>query len=529
MEKIRRTIHATARELANRAARPRVDKKLPFELSGNQRISEEEMKERLKRPLRNVTLLVIALVLMAPVALPGATEQMARDGNPVVAFVNVNVIPMDRERVLKNQTVVVRDGRIAEIGDAAKVKAPAGALVIDGRGKYLIPGLIDMHTHLFSDDEFPDALAADELAIMVANGVTTIRLMIGTPEHLVLREKVASGALFGPTLYVASPQLAGRSYGRIFNGYVVTTPDEAREAVKKSKAAGYDFIKMTTNITRPVYDAAIETAREVGIRVVGHVDLQVGLHRALEVKQQIEHLDSYMEAVLKDDSPMKVSVSDSGVWRRPNWESLDYIDERKVARVAKATAKAGIYTCPTLTFFKLSFAVEQSDDEIRARKDFRFFPPKRREPLLVAHRRFWTEPPSAERRQIYLRVRNQLVKGIHEAGGKIMAGSDTPELFLLYGYTLHRELRSLVEAGLSPYAALEAATRNPAEFLKALDTFGTIERGKRADLVLLEANPLDDIANTEKRVGVMSRGRWMPEAELKKMLDQIAERFERDG
>jgi imidazolonepropionase-like amidohydrolase len=235
------------------------------------------------------------------------TSAAAQDaGKQVTAFVNVNVIPMDRERVLKDQTVVVRDGRIAEIGAANKVRVPAGALRVDGRGRFLIPGLFDMHTHLFSDGKFPDSLAGDELKIMLANGVTTIRLMIGTPEHLKMREQVAKGALLGPTMYVASPELAGRPYGDPFNGYVVTTPDEARAAVKKAKADGYDFIKLTIAISRPVYDAVIETAKEAGIRVVGHVDLRVGLRRALETGQQIEHLDSYMEAVLKDDSPMNV-------------------------------------------------------------------------------------------------------------------------------------------------------------------------------------------------------------------------------
>ncbi len=233
-----------------------------------------------------------------------------------------------------------------------------------------------------------------------------------------------------------------------------------------------------------------------------------------------------MEAVLKDDSPLKVSISDYGVWRMPSWESLDHIDERKVAQVARATAKAGIYTCPTLTFFKLSFAVEQRDEEIRARADYRFFPSELGKTRHATRQRFWTNPPSAGRRERYVRVRNQLIKSIHDAGGKIMTGSDTPELFLLYGWTLHRELKSLVEAGLSPYAALEAATRTPAEFLNALATFGTIEQGKRADLLLLEANPLDNIANTERRAGVMVRGRWLPEAELKLKLDEIAFRFQ---
>src|SRR5262249_30914668 len=171
-----------------------------------------------------------------------------------------------------------------------------------------------------------------------------------------------------------------------------------------------------------------------------------------------EHLDSYMEAVLKDDSPMKVSVSDVGVWRKANWESLDYVDERKVVEVSLATAKAGVYTCPTLTFFKISFAVGQRDETIRARPDYRFFPLDLRTSRHAAHQRFWTSPPTTERREKYIRIRNQMVKGIHDAGGKIMAGSDAPELFLLYGFTLHRELKNLVEAGLTPYAALQAVS-----------------------------------------------------------------------
>jgi imidazolonepropionase-like amidohydrolase len=456
-----------------------------------------------------------------------ATISAEAKGAKVTAFVNVNIIPMDRERVLKGQTLIVREGKIAELGEAAKIEIPQDALRIDGRGRYLIPGLMDMHTHLFSDDEFPKSLAGDELAIMLANGVTTIRLMIGTPEHLIYRRKIAAGDMLGPTLYVASPEFTGRRGNGVFNGRLVTTPDEARTAVRECKGLGYDFIKLTTFITRPVYDAVIETAREQGIRVVGHVDAEVGLQHALAVGQQhIEHLDSYMEALLRDDAPMKVSVSDFGVWRKPNWESLDYVDESKIAALAQATAKTGNFTCPTLTFFKINFAVEQSDDEIRARPDFRFYPKNLQARLFAAHTRFWTNPPSAERRAKYQRVRNQLVKAIREAGGKVMAGSDTPELFLVYGFTLHRELQNLVAAGLSNYDALAAATSTPAEFLKAFDTFGSIELGKRADLVLLTANPLDDIANTEKRAGVMVRGRWLSQAELQKQLDEIALRFQ---
>ena len=202
------------------------------------------------------------------------------------AFVGVNVIPMDRERVLANQTVIVRHGLIAEIGDANKVKVPKDALTVDGRGKYLIPGLVDMHTHLMSDDNFPKELAPDELRIMVANGVTTCRFMIGTREQLVLRTRSARGEIVAPTIYSASPQLTGREQG---NNYVIHTPEEARAAVRKAKADGYDFIKFTTYLKSLLYETAVDEAAKQKIRIVGHADSRyVGVDRALKAHQQIE-------------------------------------------------------------------------------------------------------------------------------------------------------------------------------------------------------------------------------------------------
>jgi imidazolonepropionase-like amidohydrolase len=484
--------------------------------------------------MRKLFLLLLFCAGLSYTAFAQAPLKQAQDdtqtpaySNASVAFINVNVIPMNGERILRDQTVVVSDGRIKQIAPAKKIKPPKNALIIDGRGKYLMPGLVDMHAHLFSDGEFPDELADEELTIMLASGVTTIRLMIGTAEHLALREKVRRGDLLGPTIYAASPQLAGRSFGgNHFNGRAVTTPEEARAAVRDFKAAGYDFIKLTFFISRPVYDAVIETAKQVGIRVIGHVDPQVGLARALEAGQQIEHLDSYFEAVLADNSPLKTSVSGVSVWRMPNWASMDYIDESKIERVAKATVKAGVWSCPTLTFLKLAFGTGQTDEEIRNRPDYRFIPQKLRDEMAGPRQRYWSAPPTEQRRMQYVRVRNKLVKALYDAGGKIMAGSDAPEWFLLYGYTLHREIRNLVEAGLPPYAALEAATRNPAEFFGTLAQTGSVETGKRADLLLLHANPLEDVGNAERRVGVMVRGRWLPESELQKMLDDIAPRFQ---
>ncbi|HKQ52409.1 MAG TPA: amidohydrolase family protein [Pyrinomonadaceae bacterium] len=469
-----------------------------------------------------------ALVLVALVSLSASAKSSPGDGDQqLIAITNVNVIPMDRERILQDQTVVIRRGRIHKIGPASRLKAPKGARLLDGRGKYLMPGLVDMHTHLFSDDdEFPEELADEELFLMLANGVTTARLMIGTPEQLKYRTQIARGELVGPTLYVASPQLTGRKQGSTFNGRVVTKAEEARAAVRDFKAAGYDFIKLTNFITPEVYEAVIDEAKKEKIRVVGHVDTRVGVRRALEARQQIEHLDAYLESVLKDDSPIKTSVSDIGLFRKENWQSLDFIDDDKVREIAKATARAGIYSTPTLTFFKMTFGLGMNEDEIRARPDFQFVPTKLREEWFAANKRLLERQASEARRMNYVRVRDMLVREIHNAGGKIMAGSDTPELFLLYGWSLHREIRNLHAAGLSPYAALAAATRNPAEFLGALHEIGTIEQGKRADLILLDANPLEDLSNTERRAGVMVRGRWLTAEELQRRLDEIAPRFQ---
>jgi imidazolonepropionase-like amidohydrolase len=269
----------------------------------------------------------------------------------------------------------------------------------------------------------------------------------------------------------------------------------------------------------------VSEAKRQGIRVVGHVDPEVGVARALAAGQQIEHLDNYLESVLADSAPMRASVSDRGLFKLKNWESLDYVDDAKVARIAGATARAGIYTCPTLTVFKKAFALGQSEEEIKARPDWSIMPAEQRALYLGAREKYWKNPAPEARRMRWVQVRDRLVKAIADSGGKIMAGSDTPEWFFGYGWTLHRELESLVAAGLTPYQALTAATRNPAEFLRASTEWGTIETGKRADLVMIAGNPLEDIRNTARIEGVSVGGRWLDNAERERMVRVAVERL----
>ena len=438
------------------------------------------------------------------------------------AFIGVNVIPMDRERILANQTVIVRNGVVAEIGDASRVKVPKDAVAIDGKGKYLIPGLVDMHTHLLSDsDEYPDSIAPDELRVMVANGVTTVRFMIGTPELLKLRERSAAGAIVAPTIYVASPHLTGREQG---NNFVVKTTDEAREAVRKSKAAGYDFIKITTFVPSLIYESAVDEAKKIGIRVVGHADSRfVGVERAWKAGQQIEHLDGYMELLLRPDAPMKGSVSDLYIYAPDNWKSFEYMDESKIPEIARKTVASNPFVDPTQHFMKNTFGRLRTEESIRAQSDFKFYPPKVQEQWLDFYRRnrFINTVP-LDKRAHWVDLRNKLIKAIHDAGGKIMAGSDTPEFLFLYGFSQHRELKALADAGLSNYAVLAAGTRNAHEFLGTINKSGTIQKGKQADLILLNSNPLDSIGATEDRMGVMLKGKWYTQSELNGWLDEIA-------
>ncbi len=466
----------------------------------------------LRSSMKNI-FFVLILVLFSFIATQAQT----------IAFTNVNVIPMDKERVLQNQTVLIKNGMIAEIGK--QVKIPKDAQVINASGKYLIPGLMDMHTHLLSDnDDYPDSIAEDELKVMIANGVTTIRLMIGTPEQLVLRAKSASGEIIAPTIYSASPHLTGKKQG---NDFVVNTPEEAREAVRKSKAAGYDFIKITTFIDAKVYEAAVDEAAKQNIKVIGHADSRfVGVERALKARQQIEHLDGYMEMLLKDDAPMKGSVSDLYIYDVKNWESLDYLDESKIADLAKRTVAANPFVNPTQHFMKNTFGLARSEESIRAQPDFKFYPKTVQEQWLNFYKknRFLNQV-SLEKRARWVEIRNKLIKAIYDAGGKIMAGSDSPEFLFLYGFSQHRELKALADAGLSNYAALEAGTKNPSMFFGTLDKVGTIEKSKKADLILLNANPLENISATENRAGVMLKGKFYAQAELDKWLDEIAPRI----
>jgi hypothetical protein len=454
-------------------------------------------------------------LLLLPIAIDAQVARGARHAG-TTAITNTTVITMIGSLVLRDATVIVHNGAIAEVGPSSRVRVGRGITTIDGRGKFVIPGLSDMHVHLHADDTAPDSIGRYELGVMLAHGITTVRFMIGTPLHFTLRDAVARGEVPGPQIWIASPEISGNQNP---HGIQVTDAESARRAVAQVADSGYDFLKLTTNLTPELYDVLIAEARARQLRVVGHVDPRVGARRAIAAGQQIEHLDSFMEDVLADSAPSRLSTSDMGAYRTAQWTSLDYVDDRRVEALAGLVARSGVPADPTMVFFREWFGNRPLETEIEARPDYALIPEPSRGPwmrTLVAMRR---NPPSPERRARFIAVRNRMVKAIVDSGGSVMAGSDSPGGMMTYGWMLHRELLALRDAGLSPLQVLAAATTTPAAFLGSAPGFGRVAEGLRADLVILDADPLADIANTQRISHVVSGGRFYNRAELDAMIE----------
>jgi imidazolonepropionase-like amidohydrolase len=442
------------------------------------------------------------------VALTGSVDPPAGQSDSVVAFVDVTVIPMDRERRLPGQTVLVRGDRIVEIGPVARVRVPAGSVRVDGKGKFLIPGLAEMHAHI-PGGQASDTVVERTLFMYVAGGITTVRGMLGHPRHLELRDRAARGDLLSPTIYTSGPSL---------NGNTVPDAASAAKAVVEQKAAGYDLLKIHPGVSREAFDTLAATAKRVGMPFAGHVPEEVGIARALEARYAtIDHLDGYIEGMLRDGAPL---TAEQSAFFGLNLG--EHLDEAKLAGLVQATKRAGVWNVPTQVLME-NLTVAGSSEELARRPEMRYVP--------AATRSEWAEMKdgmlaetgaTTESARRMMEMRRRLIKALHAARAGLLLGSDAPQVYNVPGFSTHRELASLVAAGLTPYQALETGTRNVATYFKTVQQTGTIETGKRADLVLLDGDPLADIGNTTRRSGVMVRGRWLPQAEIERRLDEIA-------
>ncbi len=409
-----------------------------------------------------------------------------------IAFVNVQIVPMDAERRVDGQTVVVSDGRIAAIGSVDEVPIPKDALVVDGTDRFLMPGLAEMHAHVPNADS-PNI--DRYFSLYVANGVTTIRGMLGQASHLALREALENGSVFGPRLYTSGPSLNGRS---------VNGAAQASMLVEDQHRSGYDFVKLHPGLSSDEFDAIARAAGERGIPFAGHVPVAVGVEGALQTEMAtIDHLDGYIAAALPPNSP---GLGGYGGFFDVMLASEIDIDRLKA--LAAATAESSTWNVPTQVLVELRVN-DVPVETLSTWPEMQYMPAEtvarwaEAKKASLAERGF-----NADTAARAIELRRRLILELHRAGAGLLLGSDSPQVFSVPGFSIHRELEILVAAGLTPYEALRSGTASVAEFFGS--NGGLVAVGRDADLVLLDADPLADIRHARRIHGVMLRGAWFP-------------------
>ena len=451
-------------------------------------------------------------LLFACCAVLATSQASAQPKAPAVVVEHVSVIDVRAGNVHSDQTVVVERGRIASVAPAGSAKIPAGATIVDGRQKFLIPGLWDMHVHA----SWPglDQMFAP---LFVANGVTGVREMYGSPFVIAAwKQKYQTGE--------AWPRMIGA--GHILDGprpfwpgsVVAANADEAKQAVNKLHAGGADFIKVYTKLPRDAYFAALDEAKRIGTYCAGHVPDAVSVSEASDHGQRsIEHLTGVALECSKDVDAMRAeraaAAADTSanlmkIWLGQSERILSTQDPKRAADLFARLARNHTWQVPTMTVLRsmssLNDSVFTADPRVKYmpeqivtgwnwKNDFRF--------------RSRTPEEWANGKKMF-KLYTEIVRAMNRAGVPIMAGTDMLNPFTFPGFSLHDELVNLTDAGLSPAEALRAATLSPAVFMNATDSLGTVEKGKRADLVLLDANPLEDIHNTHKVNAVVLNGRY---------------------
>lgn len=426
------------------------------------------------------------LMAMAAMALASLNAAYAND---VTAIVDVHLAPMDEERILEDHTVLIEGDRITAMGPSAQITVPDGAKTIDGAGRYLIPGLTEMHGHVPSGG----SNAEDILFLYVSRGVTQVRGMLGNEGQFGLRDQIMSGDIIGPTLYLAAPSI---------NGNNTKSPDVAREKVRAYKSAGWDLLKVHEGLAVDVYDALADEAGKQALPFGGHVPNAVGLAHAFDKGQRtIEHLDNYIEFMGAEDTNVTEAMLENAV---------------------TATLNAGAAVSPTMALWE-HFAGKP--DDILDFEELIYVSPETRsnwaKRIHDARAEIAEDPREAN---LMISNRRQLLKALSDGGVEILLGSDAPQFYSVPGFSVHREMAVMVEAGMTPYQTLYTGTGAAAAYFADRDPAGVIAPGARADLLLLNANPLDDIAHAEAIEGIMLRGQWIEKAAIDARLAEIADK-----
>lgn len=427
-----------------------------------------------------------------------------------LVFDAVSVLDMDTGAVVGNQTVIITDGTISWVGPASEARIPTGSRVVTG-DFVVMPGLAEMHAHIPPASQGPDYVH-DALKMYLIQGITTIRGMLGEASHLELRTRAANGEIISPRIFTSGPS---------FNGNSARIPDAAREEVRKQFEAGYDLLKLHPGLSVDVFDALTDEARSLGMDFSGHISYAVGLERTLASgKGSIDHLDRYME-FLAGDAALRQDPSIIYF----GYDLTDHIDASKMSVAARRTAEAGVRVVPTNTLLENVFNPEYTIEKMKSWDGVDMMPGN-----VVAG---WTnfvailrnqddyDPDKARR---FLQYRKDLTRSLHENGVEILLGADAPQIFNPPGYSAHRELALLVDAGLSPLDAIATGTTNVGTYFDETTSTGKVAAGFRADLIVLDVSPLEVIPFNNHIKGVVASGRYYDEDQLQQIADEIRQR-----
>ena len=468
--------------------------------------------------------LALLLALLLSTVLVAQTNSIAQS-QPIV-FTHVTTIDMTGAPPKSDMTVVVEGERIVEIGKTGKVKVPTPSQIVDATGKFLIPGLWDMHVHTLIGDR-PNYF----FSLFLANGVTGVRDMGGslTFEQInQIRREIAAGKLLGPRIFMSGRILDATGGQHPEISVAADTPEQGREFVRSFKQQGADFVKVYDLLSRDVYSSIVDEAKKQGIPFAGHVPFAVSTAEASDLGQKsIEHTtgifisSSHDEERLRNElvASSKMGSTSLSMRQRIEIKAIESNDAHKEAALFQRFARNGTWQCPTLVVRRSSILTDEK--QLLADSRLKYIPLSVRQRWRNLFRERLGDTDELEGFKKRYRRTLEIVGAMYRAKVGILAGTDIFNPYLYPGFSLHEELELLVEAGLTPFAALQTATVNPARFFGKEKEFGTIEKGKLADLVLLEANPLASIGNTQKIAAVVVNGRYLPKETLQRMLADV--------
>ncbi len=447
-------------------------------------------------------------ILLWVIAFSSCNQAAENRVNAKTLISDVSIIDVRTGEIQEHRSIEIDSGKIQRITGVVK-NTDGYQRVIDGKGMFVIPGLAEMHAHIPSPPVSKQQLE-ETLFLYLANGITTIRGMLGHPSHLELRKMAAQGEVLSPRIFTSSPSL---------NGNTVRTVEEAITKVTQYQKEGYDFLKIHPGIMLPVFDQVVQTAREVGIPFAGHVPVAVGIRHALESRYAaIDHVDGFLEGLVPET--VEVKPEENGFF---GFNFTPLTDTTRIGSLVALAKENKVWIVPTQSLFERWFA-PVSADELMKEPEMSYMPATTLADWKMRKEQS-TDPGTGFNKaqwESFHAIRQALIIALSQNGYGMLLGSDAPQLFNVPGFSIHHEIAGMEAAGMTPLEILQSGTVNPARFFGKEDAFGQVQKGLEADLLLLRENPLNNLQALKKIEGVMVRGKWIDRKTIDEKLKTIA-------